>query len=178
MQGEKILKYDLSPSTSLKAKELALQGCSPWTVVIAKAQSSGHGTKGSDWFSPEGGLYFSVVLPSANIKDLQIITILTAFVVASTVKNNFNLEPMIKLPNDVFVNGKKFCGILTENVIIGDIINPVIGVGVNTNIDKFSEELLLTATSISKECGAEVDNQKILDEIVSGLKLYFKKITN
>ncbi len=118
---ENIVIYEAVPSTNEKAKELALKDGKPWTVVHALKQESGHGRKGERWFSPVGGLYFTVILPKSDIHNLQTLTMLAAFIVAGVIKDNFNLEPMMKLPNDVFVNGKKVCGILTENVIGGEV---------------------------------------------------------
>jgi len=172
-----LIEFEELPSTNLKAKEIIGQGCEPWTVIVAKRQKSGHGTRGKDWFSPDGGLYFSIILPSANIKDLQILTLLSAFAVANTIKEEFDLEPMIKLPNDVFINGKKFCGILTENVIKGENINSVVGIGIDTNIDYFPDELSKIATSISNELGVIVDNNKIVEKVVENIRYYFNEIT-
>ncbi|MCK9393566.1 MAG: biotin--[acetyl-CoA-carboxylase] ligase [Candidatus Paceibacterota bacterium] len=173
-----IIEYDSLPSTSLKAKELVMEKCDPWTVVFSLEQTQGHGKSGVGWFSPRGGLYFSIILPQANIKDLQIITVLAAFVVAKIIKENFDLEAMIKLPNDILVNNKKFCGILTENIISGDKIFSIIGVGVNTNIMDFPENLNPIATSVLIEAGRKVDNKSILEKIVNELKSYFIEINN
>jgi BirA family biotin operon repressor/biotin-[acetyl-CoA-carboxylase] ligase len=154
-----------------------MTGKAPWTVVIAKTQENGHGQKGKSWFSPRGGLYFSVILPKAGIKDLQVITILTAFVISKVIKERFQVEPMIKLPNDVYLNGKKFCGILTENVICGEDIFSVVGIGIDTDIREFPNELADIATSIWLETGKDVDNDILLEEIIKGMQEYFKEIT-
>ena len=164
-------------STNQKAKKISAKGAEPWLVVVARKQISGYGKKKVFWFSPEGGLYFSIILPKSQIEDLQTLTILAAFIVAKTIKDNFNLEPFIKLPNDVWVNGKKICGILTENVIGREIRSSVIGIGLDTNIDKFPKELKNIATSLKIELGREVDNKKILKQIVNGLKEQLKTIS-
>ncbi len=179
-------------STNSKAKELALEGLSPWTVIVAEKQTAGYGRKGSGWFSPKGGLYFSVILPKSQIEDLQTITILAAFIVAKVIKGKFNLEPFIKLPNDVWVNGKKIAGILTENIIVGKMLNisggvppaigsevklSVMGIGLNTNIGKFKKELANIATSLRIETGKEIDNEQIMVEIIQGLKEQLKTIS-
>lgn len=164
-------------STNKKAKELAKKGVKPWTVIVAGEQISGYGKNKAVWFSPKGGLYFSVVLPKSNITDLQALTILAAFIVAKIIKENFKLEPFIKLPNDVFVNSKKIAGILTENIIGKDIKSSIIGIGLNTNIEKFPKDLENTATSLKIELGKKIDNKKILKQIVEGLKEQFKTIS-
>lgn len=173
----KILNFKELPSTNEKAKDLARERVVPWIVISAEKQTAGYGKERVPWFSPKGGLYFSIVLPKSKIEDLQTLTILAAFIVAKTIKNNFSLEPLIKLPNDVLINQKKVCGILTENVIGKEVKSSVIGVGLNTNIDKFPKELEDEATSLKMELGREVDNEKLLKQIVKGIKEQLKTIS-
>lgn len=170
-------KFKSVPSTNKKAKEMSDSGALPWTVVLSEEQESGYGRKGESWYSPEGGLYFSVILPKGEINDLQTLTILAAFIVAKTLKESFNIEPLIKIPNDVLLNGKKICGILTENVIGGEVKSSVIGIGINTNTEGFPSELKNIATSLKMELGREVDNTEILEKIISELKDQFKTIS-
>jgi len=166
-----VKRFKKISSTNEKAKAFK-----PWTVLIAEEQASGYGRKGSQWFSPKGGLYFSLVLPKSDIHDLQILTILAGFAVAKTIKDNFGLEPLIKLPNDVLINGKKVCGILTENVVGKEVKFSVIGIGLNTNIKEFPSDLNKTATSLQLELKKEVNNEKIMKEIVSQLEKQLKTI--
>lgn len=180
MAGDKnfnIIEFEELASTNAKAKELALAGAAPWTVVVAKKQVGGYGRKGNAWFSPEGGLYFSAVLPKSNLADLQILTIMAAFCVARAVKEKFGVEPMIKLPNDVYLNGKKICGVLTENIICGEIKSSILGIGVNTNISTFPAELAL-ASSLARELSQPIDNDAVLVQIISQLQDVFKSISN
>ena len=174
----RILSFKELPSTNEKAKALARKKIAPWTVISAGEQTAGYGKKKVFWFSPKGGLYFSIILPKSQIEDLQTLTILAAFIVAKTLKDNFSLEPLIKLPNDVLLNGKKICGILTENVVGKEVESSVIGIGLNTNIDKFPKELENIATSLKIELGKEVDNEKILKEIIQGLKKQLATISD
>jgi len=171
-----IKHYKILPSTNLKAKEIALK-VEPWTVIVAEEQKAGYGRKGTPWLSRRGGLYFSIILPKSQIEDLQTLTILAAFIVAKVIKENFKLEPLIKLPNDVLINGKKVCGILTENIIGKEIKTSVIGIGLNTNINKFPSDLENIATSIKIELGRKVDDKKILNQIIEGLKEQLKTIS-
>jgi len=164
-------------STNKKAKELSEAGALPWTVVVADMQENGYGRKGEAWYSPLGGLYFSIILPHGEIDDLQTLTILAAFIVAKTIKEDFNVEPLIKLPNDVLLNGKKICGILTENIVGSVVKSSVIGIGINTNISNFPTELKDVATSLKIETGKEVDNEELMQKIIIGLKGQFKTIS-
>lgn len=167
----KIINLEKVNSTSEAAKDLALQGVSEWTIVLGDMQEKGHGRKGEDWFSPLGGLYFSIILPKSNINDLQTLTILAAFSVAQTLKENFQIEPLIKLPNDILLNQKKVCGILTENIIMGDkTLVSILGIGLNTNIDFFPDDLKDIAISLKQVLLKEVDNYKILEQIIALIK--------
>lgn len=168
-----IKKYKKLSSTSALAKKMKLK---PWQVIWAEEQSAGYGRKKDYWFSPKGGLYFSVILPKSKIEDLQTLTILAAFVVAKLLKENFQLETFIKLPNDVYVKQKKIAGILTENVVGQDIKFSIMGIGLNTNIDKFPESLENNATSLKIELGKDIDNVKILKQIIEELKNQLKTI--
>ncbi len=171
-----LLQFDNLDSTNKKAKEMAAHGAVPWTVVAAGRQGAGYGRKGDGWYSPEGGLYFSAVLPKSNIDDLQTLTTMAAAIVAKTIKENFGIEPFIKLPNDVYVNGKKVCGILTENVVGNDVKLSVIGIGLNTNIEKFPPALEKTATSLKMELKRDIDNKAVLEQIVLELQKLLESI--
>jgi birA, biotin-[acetyl-CoA-carboxylase] ligase region len=172
-----IVELEEAGSTNAEAKRLAGDGAGAWTAVTAKKQTGGYGRKGDSWASPEGGLYFSVILPKNNLADLQILTILAAFCVANAVKENFFVEPMIKLPNDVYLNGKKLAGILTENVVCGGVKSSVIGIGVNTNIENFGGGLEKIATSVKIETNGEVDNRALLEQIINQLHNIFREIS-
>ena len=166
-----IVKYfSQLKSTNLKGKELAKKGVRPWTVIVAEKQTSGHGKEGIYWHSPKGGLYFSIILPKSEIEDLQTLTILAAFVVAKTIKENYPLEVLIKLPNDVLIGKRKIAGILTENIIGKDVKLSVMGIGLNTNIARFPKNLEKKATSLRIELGERIDNKKILEKILKGIK--------
>ena len=171
----KLKKYKKISSTNKKAKEIKKPN--PWLVIWAEEQETGYGRKKGYWFSPRGGLYFSVVLPKSTIEDLQILTILAAFVVAKVLKENFKLEPMIKLPNDVYLNQKKIAGILTEAVVGEDVKFSIMGIGLNTNIDKFPRDLENIATSLKIELGKKVDNEKLIRQIITDIKKQLKAIS-
>ena len=167
-------KYKSVSSTSVIAKKMDHK---PWTVIWSEEQTLGCGQKTNSWFSPKGGLYFSVILPKSTIEDLQTLTILASFVVAKIIKENFKIEPFIKLPNDIFINQKKVGGILTENIIGEEVKFSIMGIGLDTNIEKFPKELENIATSLKIEVGKKIDNEKILKQIVQGIKNQLKIIS-
>jgi BirA family biotin operon repressor/biotin-[acetyl-CoA-carboxylase] ligase len=167
-----IKSFSQVDSTNAKAKELALNGAKPWTVVVAGEQTNGYGKDQRGWFSPKGGLYFSIILPKSNIEDLQTLTILAAFVIAKTIMEEAGAaQTFIKLPNDVWINNKKVAGILTENIIAGKkAVCSIMGIGLDTNIEKFPLELEKIATSLKIELSREVNEKQILEKILKGLK--------
>jgi len=84
---------------------------------------------------------------------------------------------LIKLPNDVRLKEKKVAGILTENIIGKEVKVSIIGIGLNTNIDRLPRDLEDIATSLKIELGKKVDNKKLLKEIVLGIKEQLKTIS-
>jgi len=163
----KVLHFKTVPSTNAIAKKYKK---APWTVILADEQVSGYGKGKRFWYSPKGGLYFSIVLPKTKIEDLQILTISSAFIVAKVLKENFSFSPLIKLPNDVLINQRKVCGVLVENVVSKDVKSSVIGIGLNTNIKSFPDNLKNKATSLEIELKRKVPNKKILNQIVNNIR--------
>jgi len=106
------------------------------TVIISEIQSSGRGRNYKKWFSPSGGLWFTLIL-FLKIKavDVEKINIIMAVSIYETIRSMFGLKMKIKWPNDIYFEDKKICGILSElnSSSICSFLN--IGVGFNTNID-------------------------------------------
>jgi len=106
------------------------------TVIISEIQSSGRGRNYKKWFSPSGGLWFTLIL-FLKIKavDVEKINIIMAVSIYETARSMFGLKMKIKWPNDIYFEDKKICGILSElnSSSICSFLN--IGVGFNTNID-------------------------------------------
>jgi BirA family transcriptional regulator, biotin operon repressor / biotin---[acetyl-CoA-carboxylase] ligase len=139
-------------------------------VVWARRQTKGRGKPGSAWFSPEGGLYFSVILkPRKNPNELATITLAAARAVVSVIKKEAGIEAEIKLPNDVLIGGQKICGILTEKT--GDSL--IIGIGFNLNTEGFPKEL--NAISLFLSTGRRFEPEPILQALLSGLKNEYLK---
>lgn len=146
--------YDNLSSTNTLAKQLADGGCEDKTIVIAREQSDGKGRLGRRFHSARGGLYMSVVLrPILSIADTPLITVAAAVAVSRAVDKICDVSTGIKWVNDIFLNGKKICGILTQgsvNVENGSVDHVVLGIGLNINkpTEDFPEELKNIATSI------------------------------
>ncbi len=126
----------LTGSTNQDAKALAVAGAAAGTVVLAEAQTTGRGRLGRSFYSPAGtGLYLSVVLrPAFSFSDAVLITTAAAVATARAIESVTGLSPQIKWVNDLYLNGKKICGILTEAVSdfeSGTIESVVVGIGIN-----------------------------------------------
>src|SRR5699024_2888066 len=115
-------------------------------VVIADVQTGGRGRMGRTFYSPGGvGVYLSVFLrPKLPVSSVQLITLVAALAVTDMIESLCGLEAQIKWVNDVFIDGKKACGILTEASITGEngaLDYAVIGIGVNVSTRDFPEEV-------------------------------------
>ena len=129
-----ILIYDTLKSSNITAKELAENGCNEYTTVIAKSQTNGKGRLGRSFISnSENGLYMSIVLkPTISPDQCTSITTMAAAAVLEAIKETSNTAPTIKWINDVYINDKKVCGILTEASFDNHRLNYVIvGIGIN-----------------------------------------------
>lgn len=141
-------------------------------LIISKVQKRGHGRKNNEWLSEKGGLYFSFSVEP--IEYIYFLPILTSYSIGKVLKKlNFN-SVKIKIPNDVYLNNKKVCGVISESYFKGDkLLGEGIGVGlnVNQNIDDFPNEYLDRLTSLF------IESKKLffLDNIVN---LFFDEFKN
>lgn len=136
-----VIVFDEVDSTNTVAKSLAEQGASEWTVVIASRQTGGRGRLGRSFFSPDGtGLYMSIILrPRVGVDAALNITASAAVAVTRAIEKLTDKTALIKWVNDVFVDNKKICGILTEasfNMEDSSMEYAVLGVGVNLSMPK------------------------------------------
>ncbi|NLC68938.1 MAG: biotin--[acetyl-CoA-carboxylase] ligase [Clostridiaceae bacterium] len=150
-----IIFYKVIDSTNTAAKKLALDGARHGTIVIAEEQAAGRGRMGKSFFSPPGtGIYISFILkPKVDIDNAQLITIYAAVTVCTVIERFTRLSPKIKWVNDIFLNGKKICGILTEaagNFESGGIESIIVGIGINfsTRQEDFPPEIRHIAGSL------------------------------
>lgn len=168
--GQSIVYHEVVTSTQELAHSLANEGAEEGTIVIAEHQSKGRGRLGRDWESPQkDGLWFSLLLrPKIPPLHAPQLTLLTAVAVVEGIKNDLGVVCEIKWPNDVLMNGKKICGILTELQAEADQIRAlIIGVGINVNMTEFPDYLRSKATSLFKELnGKEVMRAKLLQSIL------------
>lgn len=145
----KTLYFDEIPSTNTYAKTLLSTGEN--TVIVAKRQTGGRGTKGRSFCSNEGGVYLTKLsfFEKFPAKNAFLIMAAAATAVCKTLEV-YGLNAQIKWPNDVFVSGKKICGILIENVFSGSrVAASIVGIGLNVT-NPLGEELKDIAITMSQ----------------------------
>ncbi|MDI6805070.1 MAG: biotin--[acetyl-CoA-carboxylase] ligase [Candidatus Bathyarchaeia archaeon] len=178
--GKKVLFLREVGSTNDLAKKMADYRASEGTIVIAEMQTAGRGRFGRAWFSPKGGLYFSVILrPNISPKEAAKLVFVAGLAVAEVLHENYGLKAETKWPNDVLVGGRKVCGILSEMKTKGEKINyAVIGVGVNVNVNverNFPENLVNVATSIENEFGGKVRLEELFKLLLEKLDSLYEE---
>lgn len=179
---KKHLKYELdvtvieeTDSTNNYLKKLASDGAKEGVVIVAQRQTGGKGRRGKSFFSPDGtGVYFSVLLrPKTEIEKSILLTVMSAVAVAETAMEFTDRSVKIKWVNDVYIDGKKICGILTEGSV--SIENngfdyAVVGIGINVLTPKngFPEEIRDVAEAIfpGNEVYGDVKS-KIIAEVLN-----------
>jgi len=108
-------------------------------VVVAIKQSAGKGRMGRNWYSPEGGLWYSVLFKPKIHINLHVYTKIFSIAIVEVLRK-LKVKAYIKWPNDIYYDGKKICGILSEAVSVNDrVVAIVVGVGLNVNNDIPSE---------------------------------------
>ena len=175
--AKKVLYFDTIDSTNTKAQELAEKGYPSGTLVVADKQESGKGRRGRSWVSPSGtGIFMTLMIkPDINPNNASMLTLVAALAVAKAITSVTDEEAMIKWPNDIVVNGKKVCGILTEMNAQFDYINHiVVGIGINVHNESFPEEISQMASSLMIEAGGKrFHRAQIIAETMSYFEQYY-----
>jgi len=172
-----IMVYDVIGSTNREAKRQAAEGAAHGTVILADSQSDGVGRHNRPFFSPPGvGIYMSFIL-SRSVMGYDSPTIITSYAavrVCEAIEKVYNVKPSIKWVNDIYLNGKKICGILAEGV--SDPENPgvaavILGIGVNvsTKPADFPEGLRGRAGSLYPNGDPPVSRNVLAAEIINSV---------
>ncbi len=173
--AKEVLYFDTIDSTNTKAQELAEKGYPSGTLVVADKQESGKGRRGRSWVSPSGtGIFMTLMIkPDINPNNASMLTLVAALAVAKAITSVTGEEAMIKWPNDIVVNSKKVCGILTEMNAQFDYINHiVVGIGINVHNESFPEEISQMASSLMIEAGGKRFHRA---QIIAETMLYFEQ---
>lgn len=146
-------------------------------MIIAEEQASGYGTKKNSWYSPKGGLWFTLGLYNLSLDSS--ITLFMSVMIHQTILEFYpsvERDLMIKWPNDIFLRGKKICGILTSYLTSMKYL--ICGIGIDTNVVEFPSDLADIASSLQKELGIEVNNsvflKNFLDKVYENLTIFFE----
>jgi len=179
--GGEIEVHRLIDSTNTRAKELAAEGAAHGTLVCAVEQTGGRGRFGRRFHSPENtGIYMSLILrPQLPAERAVMITSMTAVAVARAIERLAEVDVQIKWVNDLYIAGKKACGILCEagvDFARGRLDYAVVGIGVNTGKMEFPEELADIATSIANVCGSEISNSRLVAEICNCMEELYPQL--
>lgn len=176
--GREMEIHGILDSTNARAKALAASGVAHGTVVIADSQTGGRGRLGRSFFSPEhSGVYMTVILrPECAPERAGLLTSLAAVAAARAVEKVSGADVKIKWVNDLYLNDKKICGILTEaglGLEAGRLEYAVVGIGINVNKMPFPLELQEIATSVGNETGTEPDRNRLIAEILNELETLY-----
>lgn len=142
--GKEIIYQEEMESTQDLAKKIAKENSKHGTLVITDNQSKGRGTKGRTWVASKGKNITMTLLVKKEwkIEKLDGLTIKIAEAIQGAIQELFSYSLTIKEPNDLLLNGKKICGILTESSTTLSTVNYVlIGIGFNVNEETFEGEL-------------------------------------
>ncbi|MDR0992017.1 MAG: biotin--[acetyl-CoA-carboxylase] ligase [Ruminococcus sp.] len=168
--GEIIVKSSTA-STNDDAKTLALSGAPCFTAVLSQIQTNGRGQHGRGFVSDRGGLFLSVIVGRGyEAKNAAFITLCAAVAVMKAVERISGIRPKIKWINDLLVDGRKICGILTESRTADKSLEfAVVGIGLNVNNETFPPEIAEKAASLYGITGEKYDLNLCAAAIINAL---------
>ena len=178
--GQEVIFLPTTTSTNSIAKEAAQQGMQEGTLIITDQQTHGRGRFNRTWWSSPGkDLLFSLIFrPPLKASQAFRLTLLSSLAVAEGIRQETSLDALIKWPNDVYIQGKKVSGILSESGLLNDHLDYVIvGIGINVNsTPSANPEIQERATSISMELGENFSRLTLLTVILELIESYSRSI--
>ena len=173
--GREMELHERLDSTNIRAKALAAAGAPHGFLVAADSQTAGRGRLGRSFFSPEhSGVYMTVILrPACAPEKASLLTSLAAVAAARAVEKLTGADVKIKWVNDLYIGGKKICGILSEagfGMEAGQLDYVVVGIGVNVRKMEFPPELREIAGSIGNETGTVPERSALIAGILNELE--------
>lgn len=144
-------------------------------LILAEIQTSGRGRFKHKWLSPEGGLWFSlIIITDMHPEKLPNLTLIAAFSISEVLLELHGIDVDIKWPNDLYYGEYKFGGILSEFKNEKDFQAVILGIGINANIDiKDLDKLDNTATSLKNIIGKSIDREILLAKILDNFETSF-----
>lgn len=174
--GKKIIYFDEIDSTNNFAKKIVNKE-EHGTIVIANSQTAGRGRRGRNWLSPQNeGLWMSIILkPKIPSTEASKVTQIAAVAICQATRELCKCEALIKWPNDIVINGKKTCGILTEMAgELGEVNYIIVGIGINVNTKRFNEELGGVATSLLIETEKEIGRRDLFIMVIEKFEKHYQ----
>lgn len=162
---DEIYSFDKIESTNLRAKKLIKTGEARGNfLVISRVQSGGIGRNRNLWFSPEGGIWFTAGLYGLFVEsNLTIFTGICIHKALTLLFPEIKSNLKIKWPNDIYLNNKKLCGILSNSFQAEKY--HLLGIGLNSNVCEIPPELSDIAISLRKELDHNIDNKMLITKI-------------
>lgn len=167
--GKRIIYFDETDSTNNQAKASGEKGGIHGTLFVADKQNAGKGRRGRVWNSPSGeSVYMTLLLrPEIPPDRAPMLTLVMGLSVVEVIREATGVDAKIKWPNDIVINKKKVCGILTEMATEMVHVNyVVIGVGINVNQRRFPEEIADMAASLCGETGKLYRRSEIMAAVL------------
>lgn len=175
--GRSMMLLSSTHSTNQYLKEMDTSTIPDGYVVIADGQEKGRGRYGRTFISPRGeGIYMSILLtPKSCWQNIRLLTVCAAVAVSRAVENICGVRTDIKWVNDIFLNGKKLCGILTEALMsgeLGEVDTIIVGIGINTG--RIHDDVKDIATSVKEETGLYGIRNSLIAEVLNQFeKVYY-----
>jgi len=177
--GSEVIHYFRIPSTNAAALRLAAEGAPHGAVVLAEEQTAGRGRLGRPWYSEKSsGIYASIILrPPLSPAAAPALTLMAGVAAQKAIAATTGLAADIRWPNDVLVNGKKVCGILTEMQAEVDRLHVVVlGIGINVNHARFPAELSSSATSLRLETHRNISRLQLLAALLREIERHYQML--
>ena len=177
--GRNILHFFRIDSTNAAALQLAAEGAEHGTVVLAEEQTGGRGRLGRVWYSEKStGIYTSIILrPPLSPAAAPVLTLMAGLAAQRAVTSTTGLAVDIRWPNDLLVNGKKICGILTEmNAEVDRLHAVVLGIGMNVNNSQMPAALEDIATSLRMEAHRGISRVQLVASLFREVERYYQML--
>lgn len=167
-----MLYFEELDSTNNYLKKLPSEEISHGLLCLVDRQTQGRGQYDKSWDSePEKNLTFTIAFKPKESGRFHIFTLVCAKAIMDEIASGHGLEPYIKWPNDIYVDGKKIAGLLTESTFSGNKIDRLlVGIGINVNQESFPRELQDKAGSLKQLTGQELSRERLLASILSRIE--------
>ena len=149
------------------------------TLFVAETQTGGKGRMGRTWLSEKNcGIFTSLLLmPCIPAESINKLTLIAGLSVCEALTELYKMPFGIKWPNDIVINGKKICGILTEGIVSQHSVKTIIGIGINVNNESFPADLTEKATSIYMLTGKKTQREAIINKFAEIFEKYYIEFT-